>query len=210
MKRLMVILTVLSISTLAFTCDKEKKPNDPDLGAAYYYPKNLYYKWTYVRLGTDCVPGDDSFVVSVAGKSTRDVLGVRQSGWDLVTSAASGATTFVYQVRDTIFSRDIGSPLNHPSYKVLVGPIKAGTFWRDSFRDYEYSIVGFEDVPSAVGGGTYHRCAKVKRISRGDYKVNYFWWGPQIGRVKWAEVNQSGACRRGEELRRLDKHPDFP
>jgi hypothetical protein len=210
MKRMLVVVTVLLLLGFVFTCADEKKPNDLDAGPGYYFPKNLFYKWTYVPLGTNCVPGEDSFVVSVASKSTRDVLGARRSGWDLVSSAASGATTFVYQVGDTIFTRDLNAPANHASYNVLVGPIKPGTFWRDTFRDYEYSILGFEDVASPVAGGTYARCAKVKRISRGDPRVNYFWWGPQIGKVKWAEVNQSGLCQKGDELRRLDKHPDFP
>jgi hypothetical protein len=201
MKRILLILAMLAAAFCAFQCseDKEKDPNTEDPG--YYFPINFKYNWTYLLLNSGCAPGTDSFAINAVGKHTRP----EGSGWDLVSTG--GGTTFVYRKGDTIFVKEIGSTPS-PS-KALVGPIKPGTYWKDA-RDHEYSILGFEDVQSAAAGGTYRGCAKVKRTTPGQSEITYFWWAPQIGKVKRTQKNQSGQCVSGEELRRLDKSPDFP
>lgn len=202
MKQIMIVITILLILIFLFECQDKHKPNgsyaeDP----GYYFPINFKYKWTYVRLNRQCVVSTDSFAIDSVAKNIREGM----SGWDLISSG--GGITFIYRKGDTIFARDIGStPL--PS-KILVGPIKVGTYWRDA-RDHEYSILGFEDIYSAAAGGTYRGCAKIKRTDPDDPKVTYFWWAPEIGKVKRTETYPSGECVSGEELRRLDKSPLFP
>jgi hypothetical protein len=185
----------------------DKKPNGPDMrNPTLYFPLNFEYKWTYVKLNTQCEVSEDSFSVSVSNKNTRLIQGIGwESGWDLVS--ATGGTTFVYHKSDSIFTLDIGSTL-FPA-KVLVGPIQAGTSWKDS-RGYEYYIGGFEDVYSEAAGGVYRGCARIRRTISGDTKKSDFWWAPQIGKIKRKEINLSGQCVSGEELRRLDKSPNFP
>jgi hypothetical protein len=200
MKKTLFILAILSLLFFVFECAEDKKDNEEAEDPGYYFPINYKYKWTYVRLNNQCAVSTDSFAIDDVARNTRNGV----SGWDLISSG--GGVTFVYRKGDTIFAEDIGStPL--PS-KILVGPIRAGTFWKDE-RGHEYSILGIEDVYSAAAGGTYQRCAKIKRINPGDPNVTYFWWAPQIGKVKRAEKDQS-RCVSGEELRRLDKSPDFP
>lgn len=202
MRNILVILAILLLSFFAFQSCSEKKPNNPDLERpGYYFPINLYYKWTYVFLDNQCGVSDDSFFISAVGRKSRP----QGSGWDLVS--ATGGTTFVYHKGDTIFTSDIGS--TQLSAKALVGPIRQGTYWKDA-RGYEYSIVGFEDIYSEAAGGFYRGCAKVRRTISGDPRKTDIWWAPQIGKVKKTEVNQGGQCVSGEELRRLDKNPDFP
>jgi hypothetical protein len=187
-----------------FQCGQKDKPTNPELkNPSYYFPINFYYQWTYAVLGYGCEATGDTFYITAVDKNTRP----EGSGWDLVS--ASGGTSFVYQQGDTIFhKKDVTSTL--PAYKVLVGPMEEGTYWKDnSPYSYEYSIVGFEDLYSDIAGGTWGGCAKVKRIAQGDTKVKYFWWAPQVGRVKEAEY-RSGQCQQGEELKRLEKSPDFP
>ncbi len=205
MKKILIIVAPLFLLVFAFQCG-EKKPNNPQLDSpSYFYPINLHYKWNYVLLNVQCLPSEeDSFALTVVDRKKRP----EGSGWDIVTTAATGATTFVYQIGDTMFSKDVRS--TQPPYKILVGPVKEGTFWRDTFRGYEYHIVGFEDIYSPAAGGIYNGCAKVRRTTSGDAKITYFWWAPQIGMVKREEKNQSGQCISGEELKRLDKSPDFP
>ncbi len=205
MKQILVILSMLLVLFFAFECGKENKPTNPELESpSYYFPINSDYKWTYVSLGYDCVATGDSFVITAVNRNTRP----EGSGWDLVSSA-SGGTSFVYHVADTIFyKKDVTSTL--PPYKVLVGPIRKGTFWRDTpIYGYEYDIVAFEDLYSSIAGETYRGCAKIKRTLSGSATFNYFWWAPQIGKVKEA-VYQSEQCQQGEELKRLDKPPHFP
>ena len=211
MKQILVILAILLLLFFAFQCGEKKKPNNPDLeDPSYYFPINRDYKWTYVRLGFQCVVSEeDSFVITAKTSNTRVVEGVGHTGWDLVLTVGGEGTGFVYRVADTIFYwKDVSSTL--PPYKVLVGPIRAGSYWRDrSVYGHEYNIVEFEDLYSAAAGKTYPVCAKIKRITPGSSKTKYYWWAPQTGKVKEAEY-ESGECRRGEELKRLDKSPLFP
>ncbi|KPL00460.1 MAG: hypothetical protein AMJ91_04660 [candidate division Zixibacteria bacterium SM23_73_3] len=202
MKQILILFAAVLLLFFVFQCDDKKKPNNPELeDPSYYFPINYFYKWTYVLLNRQCVPSQDSFAITAVNKNKRDGA----SGWDLLSSG--GGTTFVYRIRDTIFTKDVGStPL--PA-KILVGPIKEGNSWKDA-RGFDYSIVGFEDVYSTAAGGTYRGCAKIRRTYSGDPKVSYFWWAPQVGKVKRTEIDQVGQCVSGEELRRLDKRPDFP
>ena len=201
MKRTMLIVAVLLALFFLFECSEKKNDDIDREDPGYFFPLNLKYKWTYVLLNSQCEVGTDSFWVSVVQKKTRP----EGSGWDLVSSG--GGTTFVYRKGDTVFTTDIGST-PYPS-KVLVGPVKGGTFWKD-LRGHEYSILGLEDVSSEAAGGVYRGCAKIKRTTPGETDVTYLWWAPQIGKVKRAHKDQSGRCVSGEELRRLDKSPDFP
>ncbi len=202
MKKVLAILGILAFLWLVLGgCEKKGTKDDQPENAGYYFPINFKYKWTYVLLNYQCQASQDSFVINAVNKHTRP----EGSGWDLVS--ATGATTFVYHKADTIFSLDIGS--TQIPAKVLVGPIRQGTFWRDA-RGYEYVIAGFEDVYSDAAGGVYRGCARVRRTISGDSKKTDVWWAPQIGRVKRAEKNQEGQCVSGDELRRLDKSPDFP
>lgn len=202
MKKVPFVLCILAVLWLGFNaCEKKGTNDEPPDNPGYYFPINFQYKWTYVRLNNDCeVSPNDSFTISVLDRNTRP----QGSGWDLIS--AGGATTFVYHQGDTIFTLAVsGSP---EPFRELVGPVKAGTFWRDTLREWEYYIMGFEDVYSEAAGGVYRGCAKVRRTSS-DGKRTDVWWAPNIGKVKRTEINQSGMCE-GEELRRLDKHPDFP
>lgn len=202
MKKVFSILGIVLVLLITFECDK-KKPNNPELeDPSYYFPINFNYKWTYVLLWTGCVPGEVSYTLTAANKSSRS----EWSGWDMVSS--SGDTGFVYRRGDTIFYKS-NVQQNQPSHKVLVGPIKVGTNWKDDLG-FEYYIVGFEDLPSSVAGITYKGCVKIRRTTSGDVNTNYYWWAPQYGKVKWAKVNPNGDCLEGDELKRLDKIPDFP
>jgi hypothetical protein len=201
MKRIVLVFSLLLALFFAFVCDKDKNNDINKEDPSYFFPLNLEYKWTYMLLNNSCDVSQDSFFIQVVNRNSRP----EGSGWDLVSSG--GGTTFVYRKGDTIFTREIGST-TIPS-KVLVGPVRSGTFWRDA-RGYEYSILGLEDVPSPAAGGTYTGCAKVKRTISGDPKVTYIWWAPEKGKAKRTEKDQSGRCVSGEELRRLDKSPHFP
>lgn len=203
MKTVLIAITIALLGFLVVQGCDNKKPPKPDLTSpGYYFPINFQYKWTYTRLNAQCEVSDDSFSVTAVDRNTRP----QGSGWDLESSV--GGITFVYQKGDTIFTLDVnGSP---EPFRQLVGPIQVGTFWRDELRGWEYYITGFEDVYSAAAGGTYRGCARIRRSSSEDPKKTDFWWAPQIGLVKQMETGQEGNCISGQELRRLDKSPDFP
>ena len=206
MKQILVIFVTLLLFVFSFQCSEKNKPTGPDLeDPNYYYPVNLDYKWTYVHLNIGCVEGD-SFVITAIGRNERP----EGPGWDLVSS--SGDTSFRYQLGDSIFyENNVTYPPSSPSYKVLIRPVKAGTFWKDAF-DFEYSIVGFEDLYSSIAGMTYQGCAKIRRTQSGNPTVKYLWWAPQFGRVKEVEYafGDTLNCLQGEELKRLDKSPINP
>jgi hypothetical protein len=202
MKRVLIAMLVVLVGFLVVQGCEKKKPFKPDLTKpGYYFPINFQYKWTYARLNALCEVSDDSFSVTAVNRNTRP----QGSGWDLVSS--SGGTTFVYTLYDTIFTIDIKS--TELPAKALVGPIEKGTFWSDA-RGYQYLITGFEDIYSDAAGGSYKGCARVRRTNSGDSKKADLWWAPQIGLVKLMETGQDEKCVSGQELRRLDKSPDFP
>lgn len=207
MKTTLIVLgTFLVLCMVGFSCEK-KDDVDPRLkDPTFYFPINREYKWTYVTLNTSCQISEDSFSISADTRNTRDLPGIGiKSGWDMVSS--TGGITFRYHEGDTIFTIDIGST-TLPA-KVLVGPIEQGTFWKDTVG-YEYVITGFEDIYSDASGGFYKGCARIRRTITGDPKKTDFWWAPQVGKVKRMETNQGGQCVSGDELRRLDKSPEFP
>jgi hypothetical protein len=203
MKKTLIAMMVVLVGFLIVQGCEKKKPFKPDLTKpGYYFPINFQYKWTYVRLNALCEVSDDSFYIAAKDRNTRP----QGSGWDL--ESAAGGITFVYQKGDTIFTLDInGSP---EPFRQLVGPIQAGTFWRDVLRGWDYHITGFEDIYSPAAGGVYRGCARIRRTSSEDPKTTDFWWAPQIGLVKQTETGLDGKCVSGQELRRLDKSPDFP
>ncbi len=206
MKRIVVTAAILLALFCVFECSEKKNDDIDREDPSYFFPINLKYKWTYVYLNSQCDVGSDSFYIETLSKRTRkDYYGSLRSGWDLISSGQG--TTFVYRKSDTILTNQV--PITTYPSKVLVGPVRTGTFWKDA-RDHEYSILGLEDVPSEAAGGVYRGCAKIKRTTPGQTDVTYFWWAPQIGKVKRAHKDQSGRCVSGEELRRLDKSPDFP
>ena len=72
MKRILLILGFLMLGFLAFQSCEKKKPNNPDLERpGYYFPINLEYTWTYVRLNSQCEVSQDSFKISAVTRKTR-------------------------------------------------------------------------------------------------------------------------------------------
>jgi hypothetical protein len=207
MKRMVLISILLSALFLAFACDEDKNDDIDRQDPGYFFPINQKYKWTYVHLNNACNVGSDSFSIETLSRRTRrDYFGSLQSGWDLISSGQG--TTFVYRKSDSIFTNQV--PITTFPSKVLVGPIKGGTYWKDA-REYEYNILTIEDFYSQAAGGTYSGCAKIKRTTKGSANISYYWWAPQIGNVRREERYQgSGGCISGEELKRLDKSPEFP
>jgi hypothetical protein len=206
MKRIALIFILILALFFAVTCDKDENDDIDREDPGYFFPINLKYKWNYVHLKSNCDVGSDSFYIETLSRKTRtDYYGRLQSGWDLISSGQG--TTFVYRKSDTIFTNQV--PITTFPSKVLVGPVKAGTYWKDA-RDHEYNILRIEDFYSQAAGGTYGGCAKIKRMTQGSANVSYFWWAPQIGNIRREERYQGGNCTSGEELKRLDKSPEFP
>ena len=211
MRRLPAILAFLMLVPLLLQCDDRDRDDIDFEDPGRYYLINQEYTWTYARLGLNCtVSEDDTFKITAQKRSTRVVEGVSQNGWDIVAVTDGGGTGFVYRVADTIFFwADVNLPQVLP-YKVLVGPVKQGTFWSDRPRhDYEYEIQGFEDYYSASANHTYEGCAKIKRISPGQTRVQYTWWAAPEAKV--AEIYyESAQCKEGWQLKRRYTNPQYP
>lgn len=180
-----------------FVCTKDKptKPPIPE-NPGYYYPRQKDYSWRYINLGPGCDADAiyDSFDLTILGASNRH----GNVGFDRFRPDIND-TNFIYEKADTLFLEKVGQGV--PLFKILVGPIRAGTFWTDNY--FEYLIQGFENVTLPISGVTYKRCAKIMKRNRNLTKPNkiYEWWVPEFGKVKEIEVDSSSACVRGEELR---------
>lgn len=210
MRKIAVILLIVPVLLTISQCRGKIKPPPPDLtDPKYYFVINVDYMWLYVRLGPNCIVTDDTISIMVPSKSDRYIEGIKQTGWDMVT-LPGGDTSFVYQVSDTMFYFSNVQQTTLPPYKILVGPIKAGTFWKDRPPyNYDYSIVGFEDLYSPIAGETFSKCAKVRRTSPDNDKIKYYWWSTEFGKVKEVEY-QSEQCLQGMELKYLDKSHIIP
>jgi hypothetical protein len=210
MKQILVTVAVLFLSSLVLQCDEKKPPEIDFEDPGRFFPVNLEYTWTYAFLGQGCLASEmDTYVVTAQTKTTRLVEGVSRNGWDLEVIAGGEGTGFMYQVDDTVFYwRDVQSTL--PPYKILVGPVKGGTFWKGrDLYGYEYLIVAIEDFYSATINHTFRGCAKVKRTAPDQSTVKYYWWAPAWGKVREADF-QGEQCVGGEDLKRLEKNPEYP
>ncbi len=211
MKQIIIFL-LLAITLLFLFVFCEDKPTNPPPGEnpGYYYPRQRDYGWRYIDLiKPGCQEIKDSFDYKIVGTNRRhgDV------GFDRLwyhSGVSSADTYFIYLEGDTLFSENVehGTPI----YKILVGPIKAGTFWKDSY--YDYLIQGFEDVTLTINGETYKRCAKIMKTPRNPTPTKpdrvYEWWIPGYGEVKEMEVDISGVCQKAKELRYFTKTGQFP
>jgi hypothetical protein len=210
MRKIAIILLIVPILLSIFQCGGKKPPKPIELtDPKYYFVINVDYMWLYIRIGPNCIVTNDTISITVPGKSDRYIEGIKQTGWDLVT-LPGGDTSFAYQVSDTILYIPSIRQTIHP-YRILVGPVQAGTFWkgRPPYDYYDYSIVGFEDVYSPVAGETYRGCAKVRRTSSGTNNITYYWWSTEFGKVKEIEYH-SEQCFQGMELKYLDKTHIIP
>jgi hypothetical protein len=210
MRKITIIILTVLIFLAIFQCGGKKPPQPSELtDPKYYFVINVDYMWLYVRIGPNCIVTDDTISITVPGKSDRYIEGIKQTGWDMVT-LPGGDTSFAYQVSDTIFYLSSTQQTTLPPYRILVGPVQAGTFWKDRPPyNYDYNIVGLEDVYSPIAGETYSKCAKVRRTSSDNNKIKYYWWSTEFGKVKEIEY-QSEQCLQGMELKYLDKTHIIP
>jgi hypothetical protein len=210
MKKIAVFLSIVVALLIVFQCEGKKTPTPPEkTDPKYYFVINVDYMWQYLRLGSNCIVTDDTIYIYVLGKNDRYIEEVQRSGWDMVT-LPGGDTSFAYQVKDTMFYFSNVLQTTLPPYKILVGPVKAGTYWKDRPPyNYDYSIIGIEDLYSPIAGETYSDCAKVRRTSPDNNKVKYYWWSTEYGKVKEVEY-QGEQCLQGLELKYLDKTSTIP
>jgi hypothetical protein len=207
MKQIVLFFFISTALGFVFVCNKNKPtpptiPEDP----SYYYPRQEKYSWRYIHLAPGCEKDAiaDSFYFTILRANTRhgDV------GYDRFRNADTNAITFIFKIADTLFAEPVGQGV--PLYKILVGPVKAGTYWTDSY--FNYLIQGFEDVTLTINGETYKRCAKIMKRYLNPTKTNkiYEWWVPQYGEVKWIEVDAADTCREATELRYFSPTGVFP
>lgn len=206
-----VIFVILSIALLVlfvYCEEKSTNPPPPD-NPGHYYPMQKDYSWRYVQLGGEgCGVIADSFHHIILGTNKRD----NEVGWDLGWYHLSeiSDTSFIYEKGDTLFLKKVGQSV--PRLKILVGPIKAGTSWKDS--SFFYIIEGLEDITLTINGETYKRCAKIVKTFRNPSPTKpdkvYEWWVPGYGEVKEMEVDKSDTCTLAKELRHFSKTGEFP
>jgi hypothetical protein len=206
MKQIIIILMLLTalFSLLVYCEDKPTEPPPADK-PGYYYPRNVNYGWRYIQLKPGCTEPFDSFDYKIIGTNVRN----GNPGYDRVfeyKGVVSADTYFIYQERDVIYEKNV--PKGAPLLKVLVGPIKAGTSWKDGHWDY--LILGLEDVTLAINGITYKGCAKILKTKDSASTKVYEWWAPQYGKVKVMEMYLPDSCKYAEELRSFTTKGYFP
>jgi hypothetical protein len=206
MKQIIIFLLLSITLIFVFVCSKDKPVTPPiPENPGYYYPRQKDYAWRYIQLGrAGCDAIYDSFDLKILGTNRRhDDVGFDRYRVDI------NDTNFIFEKKDTLFLEKVGQ--SAPLLKILVGPIRAGTFWRDSH--YDYLIQGFEDVTLTINGETYKRCAKIIKTPRNPTPSKpdkvYEWWVPGYGEVK--EIEDSlGICVRAKELRYFSPTGVFP
>ena len=200
--RQIIGLFLLSI-TLMFVCCEDKSSNPlPLQHPGYYYPRQENSGWRYIDLKLGCTAIHDSFDVKIVARSVRD----GKTGFDRLryyNGVEDGGIVFIYEQGDTLFEmRDV----EHGRWllKILVGPVKGGTSWKDDYVDYLVS--GLENVTLTMNGVTYKNCAKIMKTDPSPSQSNivYEWWVPGYGKVREIEVNKDGTCLRAKELRYYD------
>jgi hypothetical protein len=207
MKQITILFILLITPLFVFVCTKDKPVVPPwREDPSYYYPRQEKYSWRYINLGPGCDVHAiyDSFDLSILRANTRhgDV------GFDRFRNADTSSITFIFKKADTLFAEQVGQSV--PLLKILVGPIRAGTYWRD--QNFEYLIQAFENVTLSITGVTYKSCAKILKTNRNhpEYNKVIEWWVPEYGEVREKEVDSRGVCQRATELRYFSPSGVFP
>ena len=207
MKQITILIILLITPLFVFVCTEDKPPKPRPCDAPEcFYPRQKDYSWRYIRLSKGCTASAiaDSFDLTILGANTRhgDV------GYDRFPGTDTNSSTFIFKKADTLFAEQVGQSV--PFYKILVGPIKAGTYWTDSY--FKYWIQAFENVTLEINGETYKNCAKIMKTYQNLTKTNtvYEWWVPQYGLVKEIEVDTAGICQSAKELRYFSTEGVFP
>ena len=207
MKQIVLFFLIFMALVFVFVCSKDKTTNPPPReDPGYYYPRQKDYSWRYINLGPGCDAGaiHDSFDLTILRTTTRhgDV------GFDRFRNADTSSITFLFVKADTLFAEEVGQSV--PYLKILVGPIRAGTFWKD--QNFEYLIQAFENVTLSITGVTYKGCAKILKTNRNhpEYNKVIEWWVPGYGEVREREVDSLDVCQRATELRDFSPSGVFP
>ncbi len=192
--RQIIGLFLLSLALTFVYCEDKSSDPQPRDDPGYYYPRGENHGWRYIELSRHCTAVHDSFDIKIVGRNTRD----GRTGYDRLW-VGSDDTVFVYVKADTLFEKNVEHGV--PLYKILVGPVKGGTFWKDDY--FEYLILGLESVTLTINGKTYKNAAKVMKTNRNPGLPNtvYEWWVPEFGEVREIEVDTSETCIRAKELR---------
>lgn len=206
MKQTVLFLLIFSALVFVSVCTKDKPPKPPlceDPGC--YYPRQKGYSWRYIELGSPgCDVVSDTFILTILDANVRhgDV------GFDRFRNADTNSIIFIFKKADTLFLEKVGGGV--PLLKILVGPIRAGTYWRD--QNFDYLIQGFENVTLSINGVTHKRCAKIMKTNRNHPEANrvFEWWSPEYGEVKEVEQDTSGTCQKATELDKFSTDPIFP
>ena len=198
MKQIIIFL-LLSITLLFVFCEDKSTspPNRDDPG--YYYPRQTGYDWRYIELiKPGCYETHDSFDIKIVCMKTRN----GNRGYDRLKyrrGVSSDDTVFIYVKGDAIIEESVK---DGKKLYVLVGPIKAGTSWKDGY--WEYFIQRLENVTLTIDSSvTYKGCAKIMKRKDNSTTRIYEWWAPQFGKVREERRDANGVCERAEELRDL-------
>jgi hypothetical protein len=212
MKQIVLFSLIVMALVFVFVCTKDKTTNPPPReDPGYYYPRQKDYSWRYINLSPGCDAGaiHDSFDLTILRTNVRhgDV------GFDRIRNADTSSITFLFVKADTLFAEEVGPGVPPPPYnmsKILVGPIRAGTFWKD--QNFEYLIQGFENVTLSVTSVTYKSCARILITNRNhpEYNKVIEWWVPGDGEVREREVDSLDVCQRATELRFFSPTGVFP
>jgi hypothetical protein len=203
-----VISLLVSIGLLSLFVFCEDKPTNPppSKNPGYYYPRQTNYGWRYIHLiKPECYEIHDSFDYKIVAQSVRH----GDAGFDRLW-VGSQDTFFLYIKADTLFEENVQH--GWPIFKTLVGPIEAGTSWKDDY--YYYLIQKFEDVTLKINDATYKGCAKIIKTPRNPspskpHEVDE-WWVPGYGKIREMEVDTLGVCQNSYELRSFTTSGEFP
>lgn len=205
--RRIIGLFLLSLALTFVYCEDKSADPQPRDDAGYYYPRRENYGWRYIQLAGGCTVVHDSFDVKIVARSVRD----GRTGFDRLpyyNGVEGQDTVFIYEQGDTLFQKYAHSSV--PLLKILVGPVKGGTSWKDDY--FDYLISGLESVTLTMNGVTYKNCAKIMKTDPSPHQPNivYEWWVPGYGKVREIEVDPDDNCLRATELRYFDPEGLFP
>ncbi|MFQ6032360.1 MAG: hypothetical protein ACE5K2_05500 [Candidatus Zixiibacteriota bacterium] len=204
MKRITIfpLLSIALLMLFVFCEDKSNNPPPRD-DPRFYYPLQKDHAWRYFQEGRSVIP--DTFELRIVGTNKRE----GNVGFDRLL-VGSNDTIFIYEKGETLFAENVQRGV--PLFKILVGPIKAGTSWKD--ENFDYVITGFEDVTLAINGEPYRNCAKIIKKyhnpTPGKPDKIYEWWAPGFGEAKEIWVDTSDVSQYTKELLYFSPTGIFP
>jgi len=195
MKKYLLVLFLVAISTMMIGCNITSSGGSSG-GGAEYFPNTNGNSWTFKSVGTQNTPSSATTLIAttemtVDGTTTVDSMTVQI--FRSVSTSSYGVSTseaLVLVNSNGVYTYGSVSSPSTEAITTMEFPLSVGSRWT-GYGTSEVEVVAKETV--TVPAGTFNNCYKLSSITGNPSQVSYLWVGPNVGFVKSFSSDISGS-----------------